>query len=499
MTKSEAMALGRQHQDAGRLDEAERLFRQVLATDPAEENAKYRLAVISQLQGRNAEAIALYRELLQVKPDAAQVHNNLALALVAAGQLQEAAASYAEAIRLRPDFAEAFNNLGNLQTTLGNADAAIAAYRRAVALKPQYAAAWINLGRAHLARSEWDKAVRCFREALALQPDHVPVLNALGEAYLQQGNVDEAGACFRRALHGHVEDAEAYYNLARVASVQKRWDDAVACLQNSLACHADSAKAHGFLADIFYCHLGRYAEALRSYQRVLALSPDDAKARLLSAALSGSSALTTVPADYVAATYDPLAGRFDQYVQARGDRSPEWLKDALGPPPPERGLAVLDLGCGTGLAGLAFRDWADRLVGVDLSANMLAAARQRGIYDELIHGDVLVPLQQAATFDLILASDVLLYLGDLLPLFNAVRHALRPGGRFAFTVDLLDGPGEYRLTPWVHFAHSRAYLEEVARKAHLQEVNVRNVVFPRDAGHAATGLVVVLRVDRAAT
>jgi predicted TPR repeat methyltransferase len=499
MTNTDAMALGRQHQEAGRLDEAERLFRQVLASDPAEENARYRLAVICQLDGRIAEAVELYRELLHVKPDAAQVHNNLALALVAAGQLQEAAESYAEAIRLRPDFAEAFNNLGNLQTTLGNPDQAIAAYRQAIAFKPHYLAAWINLGQAHLARSEWDQAVQCFREALALQPENVPVLNALGEAYLQQGNVDEAAACFRQALRGQVEDAEAYYNLARVASVQKRWDDAVVCLQNSLACNADSAKAHGFLADVFYCHLGRYADALRSYQRVLALTPEDAKARLLSAALSGSSTITAVPADYVAATYDPLAGRFDQYVQARGDLSPEWLKEALGPPPPERSLAVLDLGCGTGLAGLAFRDWAERLVGVDLSANMLAAARQRGIYDELIRGDVLVPLQQAAAFDLILASDVLLYLGDLLPLFRAVRRALRPGGRFAFTVDLLDGPGDYRLTPWVHFAHSRAYLEQVTRTAPLQLAHERAVVFPRDAGHAAAGLVMVLRVDGAAT
>ena len=79
--------------------------------------------------------------------------------------------------------------------------------------------------------------------------------------------------------------------------------------------------------------------------------------------------------------------------------------------------------------------------------------------------------KRPAAFDLILASDVLLYLGDLGPLFEAVHQAMRPGGRFAFTVDLLEGAGDYRLTPWVHFAHSRSYLQQSAARAHLREVS----------------------------
>ncbi len=124
---------------------------------------------------------------------------------------------------------------------------------------------------------------------------------------------------------------------------------------------------------------------------------------------------------------------------------------------------------------------------------MLARAEARGLYDELIRGDLFTVLQvYEARFDLIVASDVLLYFGDLAPLFAAVRRALRPGGRFAFTLDLLEGPEDYRLTPWMHFAHSLAYLRDLAVRNGMREVVLQQVYFPRENGYHGRGLRVVL-------
>ena len=493
-SSGDAMVLGAKLQDAGNLKDAEALFRQVLTDVPNDANAKYRLAVVCQMQGRAAEAIELYRQLLPVHPTSAKVHNNLGLAQAAQGQRAEALASYREAIRLQPDYAEAHNNLGNLLLSMNDAPRAVAAYRQAVTLKPSYSAAWINLGRACFDHRQWDEAIHCFSVALELQPGNVAVCNALGNAWLEKGSVEEADARYRRALQLRPEDAETHYNLARVAAALQRWSDAAASLRTSLKFNAASPRALAMLGDICYCHLANGEEALWCYERVLALTPDNAKARLLSAALTRSAQLPVVPAGFITATYDPLAERFDQYVGHRGDCSPQWLHRALGPPPAVPNLTVLDLGCGTGLCGLQFRSWAQTLVGVDLSANMLAKARARGIYDELIQGDILVPLKQAGRrFDLILASDVLLYVGDLAPLFDAVKNALRPAGRFAFTVDLLqDGNSDYRLTPWVLFAHAPGYLERVAQQTHLQILGTQPVAFPRDGGVSTAGLVMVL-------
>jgi predicted TPR repeat methyltransferase len=268
-------------------------------------------------------------------------------------------------------------------------------------------------------------------------------------------------------------------------------------------------KTHRNLGKIFYDQ-GQYAAALPSYQRVLALCPDDMEARFLVEALSPASALAQVPVDYLADLYDGFAANFEKaLVERRGYRSPELLKAALlaeyspqaGAPsaPPARSLEVLDLGCGTGLCGLQVRDWAHTLIGVDLSPKMLAKARERGIYDELILSELLPPLQASeGRFDLILASDVLFYVGDLEPVTRAVHQALRPGGRFAFTVELperdaaREGGPDYRLLPIGHFVHSRPYLRKVAAEAHLREVSATEVEFPREDGQSVPGLVLVL-------
>ena len=200
-----------------------------------------------------------------------------------------------------------------------------------------------------------------------------------------------------------------------------------------------------------------------------------------------------MPADHVGALYNCFAGQFDQYSKERGDCSPQMLASGLGPAPATPSLDILDLGCGTGLCGVQFRDWARTLIGVDLAANMLAEARKRGTYDELIESDLLAFLQRCpGRFDLIVASDVLLFLGDLGPLFTEIQQALRPGGRFAFTIDRLEGAGDYRLMPWIHFAHSLAYVENLAATTRMQMVQAQKVVFPRDGGHEAPGFVVVL-------
>ncbi len=424
-TSADAMTRAVQHQEAGNLSQAEALYRQVLDAQPHEHNARYRLAVVCQLQGRTAEAIFLYQQLLQIKPDSAQVQNNLAMAYASQGQFAEALACCREAVRLRPDCAEFFNNLGTIHNARGELDPARDAFRQAVALKPQYPAAWMNLSLVYVSQQRWQEAAACFQKVLVYEPNHPAALGALG--------------------------------------------------------------------DIFYFHLGKLGEALRCYRQLLVLWPDNAKARLFVDALSGVTQRAQVPADFILAEYESLAGQWDEKVRQRGDRSPQWLRAALEPAPPPRSLTVLDLGCGTGLCGLQFREWAAALIGVDLSPKMLDKARARGIYDELILSDVVAAVRaRPGAFDLIVAADVLLYLGELGPLFDAAYQALRPGGRFAFTVDLLEGAGDYRLTPWVHFAHSRSYLQQSAAKAHLEEVYVKDVVFPRNDGKEAAGLVIAL-------
>src|SRR5690606_29734993 len=117
---------------------------------------------------------------------------------------------------------------------------------------------------------------------------------------------------------------------------------------------------------------------------------------------------------------------------------PELLWEAVEPLIGDRTgeLNVLDLGCGTGLTGAAFRAVAGRLVGVDLSPRMLGYAQQRGVYDELQQCDLVEFLQSTdERFDLIVAADVLIYLGDLVRAFEEIGRVLRPGGHWVASAE----------------------------------------------------------------
>jgi uncharacterized protein (TIGR02996 family) len=407
--------------------------------------------------GNLGEAEALYRQVLAADPQEVNALYHLGVLCLVQGRATEAIDLCEQCLKIKPDFAEVQNNLGVAYAALGRLPEALACYQQTVRLAPDYADAFRNLGNALVAQGQFAEAADCYRSVLRVRPDDASAANNLGSAYL--------------AL--------------------QQWEEAVACWQRSLAYDASNPFTYRNLANVFY-HLGKYGEALACYQRVLALCPEDTAARLAVEALCGTSQLARVPADYLTDQYDALAAHFDRdVVQRFGYRSPELLLAALGPAPAPRSLAVLDLGCGTGLCGLQFRDWASTLVGVDLSSQMLAQARERGVYDELIHGDLLGALQRGeGKYDLVLASDVLLYLGDLRPVTQAVQQALRPGGRFAFTIDVLEGT-DYHLQAVGHFAHSHAYLQRVASEAQLREVCASPVVFPREGGPGAPGLVVV--------
>jgi predicted TPR repeat methyltransferase len=124
---------------------------------------------------------------------------------------------------------------------------------------------------------------------------------------------------------------------------------------------------------------------------------------------------------------------------------------------------------------------------------MIAKARERGIYDELIIGDAVAPMRERpSTFDLIVAADVFVYVGDLAPLFAAVVTALTADGLFAFSVETSESHG-FRLEPTMRFAHSRSYVETVAHEVGLTPLLIHAASTRRESGADAPGLICVFQ------
>ena len=143
-----------QHHQAGRLAEAERLFRQVLAVNPRHADSLHLLGVIAYQTGRQDLAVEMIRKAIAINPREASLQSNLGNLLLPQGRLDEAVACYRKAIELKPDFSEALNNLGNALRALKQLDEAVTSYRRALELRPDDPEAHYNLAMALLARGD---------------------------------------------------------------------------------------------------------------------------------------------------------------------------------------------------------------------------------------------------------------------------------------------------------------------------------------------------------
>ncbi|MBR0657601.1 class I SAM-dependent DNA methyltransferase, partial [Plastoroseomonas arctica] len=213
------------------------------------------------------------------------------------------------------------------------------------------------------------------------------------------------------------------------------------------------------------------------------------QAQFLLAALGEGTAPGRAPAAYVRSLFDQFAPRFDGALAALGYATPAALSalvEAAGVAP-ARALDVLDLGCGTGLSGVALAPFARRLVGVDLSPRMLAEAGARGLYDTLAEADLLdwLPAQVAA-FDLVFAADVLNYLGDLAPALAGIAGALRPGGWAAFSIET-GSVAPYALGEGMRYRHAPAHVVALAEAAGLRVVAMRDVVLRQEKAVPVAG------------
>jgi predicted TPR repeat methyltransferase len=262
--------------------------------------------------------------------------------------------------------------------------------------------------------------------------------------------------------------------------------------------------------------LGEREDAVAAFKQARDCDPQDYHgARLHLARLQAGEATPAMTAVYVRRLFDEHAPKFDKSLIEHLDyRGPAILQQAVAgvcgaAGRPMRFAATLDLGCGTGLAGVAFRPLTERLVGVDLSAGMIEQAQRKGVYDRLDVADLLHALatepafemQDPAAgddalelpgFELILAADVFVYVPDLEPVARAVARRLQPDGLFAFTVETHDGDG-FMLGPALRYAHGPSHVRAALEGAGLAIGHFEPACCRTERGVPVEGLVVVAR------
>ena len=306
-----------------------------------------------------------------------------------------------------------------------------------------------------------------YRQVLEAQPKHLDALHLSGVIAYQSGQHDSAVELIGKAIRINPAVAGFHSNLGAALKELGKLEPALASLRRAVALDPNLAEAHKNLGLVLK-DLGHSEQAAASLERALHLNPNNEEARHLLNALRQTTT-ERAPASYVRNLFDRYAQDFDQYLTNKlGYQTPTLIAAAvardLGPGAEHR-LDVLDMGCGTGLFGVEIKPVSRHLAGVDLSPNMVAKARERGIYDELLASDLQEFLAGAPSesVDLAAAADVFVYIGNLAPIFEQTRRILRPGGRFAFSIEANpDAAGDFALDKTGRYLHSPGYIDKLA-------------------------------------
>lgn len=459
---ADGMRAALEHHQAGRLPQANAIYQRILQTAPTDPDALHFSGLIAHQTGRNEIAVGLISKAIAFRPDYADARYNLGIVLKSQGKLDEAVASYRMALALDPGHADAHNNLGNALKDQGKLDEAVASYRMALSLNPGYADTHNNLGNIFQEQGKLDEAVASYRKALSLNPNYADARNNIGNALQEQGRFDEAIASYRKALALNPDHADTHCNLGNALKKQGKLDEAVASYRRALACKQDYSGPRKGLGNML------------QEQDKPGLKNEIAEH--LIAALTAKTP-ERAPSQYIEKLFDGCANKFDIHLVRNLEyKMPSELAALLKQAAdfPAGKWDVLDLGCGTGLAGLEIAQCARRLVGVDLSTKMLAIAHARNVYHRLAHSDLLPMMrgEEPSSYDVIIAADVFVYMGLLDEIVSEAKRLLRADGFFMFSVEALGSPPgdaagleskpDYKLNQSGRYAHSASYLEKLS-------------------------------------
>jgi len=382
-----------------------------------------------------------------------------------AGRFVEAEAGYRRVLEARPTDPKALYYLGLLQHHRGDTVAAIDLLQRCVAIAPSNAHAW----------------------------------NTLGGLYIAAERRDEAREAYRRMTVADPARGEGWYNLGICLRDEGNVDGALDCLRTSVARQPDYFRSYEALATLLY-RLDRVREAGETYREWSTRDPNNATARHMAAATSQQNVPTRAADEYVRILFDSSAKSFDTDLERLRYRAPtlvvEALIRALGSREAEARVFgnVLDGGCGTGLCGPLLLARSEKLVGVDLSPQMIERAQERACYDELVVAEWCAFMRtRPAQFDTIVSADTLVYFGALEEPLAAARLALKAGGRLVFTVERSSqqNGADYQLGSAGRYVHTEPYVRRTLAAAGFAVETLAQAVLREERDEPVNGMVVL--------
>lgn len=468
---------------------------QAIALNPGHARAHLTLGLALRMMGRFGEAITSFERVLQLQPASAEALNYRGQCQHALAQYAAALQSYDRALALSPQYADVLNNRGASLTLLDRHEEALESFAGALALQPRFAEAHFNLGMGLHTAKRYKEALAHFEAALHLRPDYPEALMHRAFALQRLRTLPhDCLASLDRAIALRPGYFEAINGRANVLGQFEQYQEALDNYDLALTIRPDFPETHINRGHALR-ELGRLSEAADAYRHALRLGGDSQAGLFALAAMGQEAPPPVAPADYIVNLFDGYAERFDEHLVGKLQyRAHERLCEAVLAQHLAAPLDVLDLGCGTGLCAPLLAPVARSMTGVDLAPKMLEVAGKRGLYSSLVESDAAQFLQSQPpqSFDVVVSTDVFIYIGDLQPVFSGVKKTIRPGGLFGFSIEASDTE-DFVLQPTRRYAQSTAYIRRLAGEHGFEVLDMQPAAIRKEHGQDIAGYVAVLR------
>ena len=357
-----------------------------------------------------------------------------------------------------------FNKRGDSYFSLGQFDKAISLYEKAISIKPNYCEAHYKLGQSNHKLGQLDMAVRSYKKVVDIKPEFAVnhANKILSVIYLfSKGQIPDALDLLEILIKNSPKDALLFNMIG--------------------GC---------------YAALGKIDMSIQNYEKALALKPNYAIPQHMINSLTGNTSKEP-PKEYVKNLFDDYAQKFNEsLVEKLQYKLPFIVKEFIYKSHDSKSKfkKVIDLGCGTGLAGPDLRKISDNLTGIDLSSNMIDKARELDIYDSLIVGDIVEQLELLEEkYDLFVALDVFIYIGEPTNFFKAVKKCCDKNSLFIFSIETQEDEG-YSLLKSSRYAHSESYILDVASSG-FKLVDSHNVRLRKEGNNWINGKIYIFKAS----
>jgi predicted TPR repeat methyltransferase len=474
---------------AGRPQEAEAGYRELLRNGDAQ--AAGPLATLLLQQGRDSEAVELLEPLVRAAPENGEMVVNLSMALRRLGRFDEALEHARRGVTLLPQAVPAWNALGVAALESGRLEDALAAFDSGLKAAPQHPA--LRLHRAmtlrRLNRNEESLAV--YAQLVRAFPQTPEPWRGLADVQTALGQTDAALRSSQQARALAPHDFDVAFEHAKALLRAGNADEAARLLESLVKARDDHAQGWVWLGRA-HLKLDDLPAARVAFERAKALDADDAGIAHFHAAATGNLP-AAVETDYIRDLFDDFADDFEHaLVDQLSYDTPAQLARYLQRRGADVGVRVLDLGCGTGLMAAQLARPGRVIHGVDLSPRMLERARAKGLYGELHTAELNEFLRAAvADWDLIVATDVFIYIPDAGSSFAPTLARLTPGGWFGFSIETSAGDATELLPQTGRYRQSSARIARELSDAGFVNIAEESIVLRLESGKPVAGALFV--------